>query len=295
MVEYSNPKVPDEVNITRNSSAYDLVLLGLLAIGSLAALVFLVFFLGGFLGRLIPFETERNMVAWVDEGLLEPATEGPSGALQELVDRLTPHMDLPEGMSVVVRYEVNPLVNAFATVGGQITIMSGLIDEMESENELAMVLAHEMAHIKHRDVASALGGSILLGLSYSLIFGDSSAGGLFTNAGGLMQLSFSRDAERAADLAALEAVTALYGHGNGSIALYEILRDAETEIPGGWLNKAEVLRTHPNIENRIEYLEQAARAREINMAGPLTPLPTIYQAELTNERGKPKETKQLPR
>ena len=288
MVEYSNPKVPDEVNISRNSTAHDFVLLGLLAIGSLAAIVFLIFFVGGFLGRLVPFETERNMVAWASPKLLDPATEGPSGALQDLADRLTPHMELPEGMTVVVRHEVNPLVNAFATVGGQITIMSGLIDEIESENELAMVLAHEMAHIKNRDVAGAIGGGILLSLTYSLVFGDGGAGNIFGNAGSLMQLSFSREAERAADREALLAITSLYGHGNGSVQLLEVLKDSETEVPSMWSDSVEVLQTHPHVDNRIEALKALAQEQEISLTGPLTPLPSVFVADSASDRIKSK-------
>lgn len=288
MVEYSNPKVPDQVNISRNSTAYDFVLLGLLAVGSLAAIVFLIFFVGGYVGRLMPFETERKIVAWVSPELLEPATEGPSGALQDLADRLAPHMDLPEGMSVVVRHEVNPLVNAFATVGGQITIMSGLIDEIESENALAMVLAHEMAHIKNRDVAGAIGGGILLSLTYSLVFGDGGAGNLFGNAGSLMQLSFSRDAERAADRDALLAITRLYGHGNGGVQLLEALRDAETELPSLWTDAVEVLQTHPHIDNRIEAVKDLARVEEISLTGPLTPLPSVFTHDRGSNRVKSK-------
>ena len=157
---------------------------------------------------------------------------------------------------------------------------------MESENELAMVIAHEMAHIKNRDVAAGLGGGILLALTYSIIFGDSSAGNLFGNAGSLMQLSFSRDAERQADLDAFNAVTSLYGHANGSVDLLEILHDTGAELPEGWADKVELLQTHPHVENRIDALEAEAKSREVSLTGPLTPLPSVFDREPPEGRAK---------
>ena len=58
--------------------------------------------------------------------------------------------------------------NAFATLGGHIAVTSGLYRRMPSENALALVLAHEIAHVSARDPISALGGSATLALLVAL-------------------------------------------------------------------------------------------------------------------------------
>lgn len=87
-----------------------------------------------------------------------------------------------------------PMVNAITLPGGRILIFNKLIAEAKSPDELAGVLAHEIGHVRHRDTMTALVRQ--LGLSFVL-------GGVNGNVGtalnGVLAMSYSRDAERAAD------------------------------------------------------------------------------------------------
>ena len=56
-------------------------------------------------------------------------------------------------------------INAFACPGGIILITKGMIDETQNEDELAAVLAHEVAHINHRDGVSAIQKARLTGVA----------------------------------------------------------------------------------------------------------------------------------
>jgi beta-barrel assembly-enhancing protease len=56
-------------------------------------------------------------------------------------------------------------INAFACPGGIILITKGMIDEIQNEDELAAVLAHEVAHINHRDGVSAIQKARLTGVA----------------------------------------------------------------------------------------------------------------------------------
>ncbi len=47
-------------------------------------------------------------------------------------------------------------INAFACPGGVVFVTKGLIDTLENEDELAAVLAHEIAHINNRDGISSI-------------------------------------------------------------------------------------------------------------------------------------------
>ncbi|HCI47200.1 MAG TPA: hypothetical protein DFI00_07885 [Rhodospirillaceae bacterium] len=279
MVKYENPHIPDHMNRSQTNPLWDFTLLGLLVIGTIAALVFLAFVIGGFLGRLIPFSGEQWIVRQINPDWLERPTTGKAAELQELADRLTAHMNLPDGMEIVVHYVDDPTVNAFATVGGQVVMFRGLVSRVKSENELAMVMAHEIAHIKHRDVASSMGGAFLASALYSMLFGNEGFdGSLVNSAGGLMQLSFSRSAESAADAEGLLAISKEYGHANGATDLFRTLESAQEELPKGALDDFEFLQTHPNVESRINSVEQQAKGLEIALTGPLTPMSESLQA-----------------
>lgn len=56
-------------------------------------------------------------------------------------------------------------INAFASPGGIILITKGMIDQTQNEDELAAVLAHEVAHINHRDGVSAIQKARLTGVA----------------------------------------------------------------------------------------------------------------------------------
>jgi predicted Zn-dependent protease len=89
-------------------------------------------------------------------------------------------------------------LNAFATPGGYIYVYTGIIKYLDSEDELAGVLGHEMAHADRRHVTDELtkiyGVNFLLGM----IFGnDSNAVAGITEQ--LVSLKFSRSVEAEAD------------------------------------------------------------------------------------------------
>ena len=66
--------------------------------------------------------------------------------LNEMLDKLSKHLERKD-----IQYNVNVIeveeINAFATVGGNIFVTTGLLDFVESNDELAFILGHEMAHV----------------------------------------------------------------------------------------------------------------------------------------------------
>lgn len=86
------------------------------------------------------------------------------------------------------------MVNAVALPGGRILLFNGLLKEAKSPDEVAGVLAHEIGHVRHRDTMTALVRQ--LGLSVVLGGFNGRVGGAVN---GLLAMSYSREAERAAD------------------------------------------------------------------------------------------------
>jgi Zn-dependent protease with chaperone function len=268
---YENPQVPHEVNVSRESVVAEFARLVVGVALAVLAGAALLYFGGGALARLIPYSTEAG---WVDGRVLAPLEVADRSAdaqavlpyLQRLADQLAPAMRLPDGMHPTVHWSDSDVPNAFATLGGQIVVTRGLYARMPSENALAMVVAHEIAHVRGRDPISAVGGSATLVLVLVLIGGDVDR--LVPYLAQAVQLGYSRRAERRADALAIRAVLGKYGHAGGTAAVFEVLQQyagpARSAAPT-------LLSTHPADEERIARLREAARGWDPGQQ-PLRPL-----------------------
>ena len=280
-----NIKVPEGINVSRHRPLADLFVLTAGAIGVFVTLGLVAFLIGAYGGRYMPMSWENTVAEAVFEG---EATEEAAlddeeiaaaardrkieAALQALADRLATNMDLPEDLRITVHYLDEPDINAFATLGGHVFVLRGLIERVEHENALAMVMAHEIAHAANRDVAANMGGALLLQLVLGTVTGMSTetVDGLIWGPNALLLRQFSRDAERAADRDGLAAMAATYGHVAGADAFFRILLEeiGETLPDEG----PEFLNTHPLTAGRIEDLGALAEARGWTLEGEVTPL-----------------------
>lgn len=144
------------------------------------------------LASLVPFEQELKVSALYPESDDEPQTRPElQSYLDDLVKRLQPAMDLPEGMTITLHYQSEDVENAFATIGGNILLYKGLLKALPNENSLAMLIAHEMAHVKFRHPIKAASQSIAVSTGIKLLMGYSNVD-LLGNAGLYTQLHFSR-------------------------------------------------------------------------------------------------------
>ncbi len=265
--QYSNPDIPEGINFSAEHPLKEFAWLGgglLLATG----LLIVVFgWLGHFAGALIPFETERKWAMPIAEHFADDSDPQTLAYLRQLSDRILTAQPLPEGMTIEVHYSDSDAINAFATLGGHVIITHGLLQAMPNENALAMVLAHEIAHIRQRHVIRALGRGVLTSLALSLIGGGSGAdavGGMLGQAGFTAALSYSRANEREADHLALQALHALYGHVGGAEAVFEALQLHGRRAPPEWFS------THPDNHSRIETIRQTAEQYGWPANGPMT-------------------------
>ena len=70
-----------------------------------------------------------------------------------------PIIEAAQPMSYRFRFHVvkNPTLNAFAVPGGHLYLFSGLLLKAQHAGEVAGVIAHELAHVKHRHTAQMVG------------------------------------------------------------------------------------------------------------------------------------------
>jgi Zn-dependent protease with chaperone function len=149
-------------------------------------------------------------------------------------------------------------------------IYEGLWKNIDSENTAAMLLGHEIAHVKHRDPIASAGGGLVAGAVLTALIGNSGfLSDLLGIGGQLTVLQFSRNQERRADRAAAQAVVKLYGHLNGAGDLFAKLRAAR----GPFREPPKFLSSHPHLADRIETIKRNAVAEGWPLQGAKTPLP----------------------
>lgn len=212
--------------------------------------------------------------------------------IQELASRAS--LPMPK---VYIIPENQP--NAFATgrnpEHAAVAATSGILQAL-SARELRGVMAHELAHVKHRDIlistiSATMAGAISALANFLLLFGGRDSNGnsnpmagiamavLAPIAAGLIQMAISRTREYAADRGGAEI-------SQDPLALASALQKIENYVKGMPMQAAEMhpetgqmmimnplacnkrdslFSTHPSTANRIEKLQQIAREQSSSL------------------------------
>jgi Zn-dependent protease with chaperone function len=263
------PKQPREgINV---SDTHPLVEAGTLVVGLTAifvAIVVVLIFLVEIALYFVPVEKEAQFFRnWLPEDLVTVAPDDDRlYETQLLLDRLAFHWaDAPFEFRVEI--DDTDDVNAMALPGGLIIVTRGLLDKVESQNELAFVLGHELGHYRNRDHLRALGRGIVLSLAYAVVAGsDISRIGI--NVSDIAVRSFSRRQENSADEFGLALVYTQYGHVNQAWRLFERWDDED----GDAFDVLTYLSTHPQPDDRVDNLEALADREGWPLTGPVTEL-----------------------
>lgn len=191
-----------------------------------------------------------------------------TGAFSALLARLGPGLGtLPLEPEVVVID--SPVVNAAALPGGIVCVYTGLVRTLETPEEMAAVLAHELAHVESRDAVTQLAREIGMAAIASAV-----SGGGGTAAQSLLRaaidLRYSRTAEDRADLRCLELLEEA-GIDAGAFAdALERIAEVGKRTPDllRWLD------SHSDIDARIAL----ARSRSMSATGSRRPLDVDWRA-----------------
>jgi Zn-dependent protease with chaperone function len=283
LAEFSNPRLPQEVNNSDERPLRSLLAMGAAALGALGAAAAALIFAGAELARFVPYEAEARLIA-PHAARFAPSGHPAEVYLQRLAARLARGMALPEGMTLRVHYVNEPGVNAFATLGGHIAVYRGLLERVPDENVLAMVLAHEIGHAALRHPIRSLGRGVALGAAITLVSagaGGSLAESVLGNSGMLTMLTFSRAQEEDADAVGIEVLVRAYGHAGGALETFRILQAAAAER--GRAEPPKFLSTHPLSPERIARLDGVIRSRGWAADGERTPVPAPVSAAVRKD------------
>lgn len=278
-------EIIEEVNVTPVHPLVNLsYLLGTVALVGVVVYAGLGLIAGQLVKRIGP-ETEEKIGAGLVGSLLDrpdvervDADDSRLDYLQDLTTSLQDNLSQTEIAAVdypPVKISIldTPEENAMVTAGSYLIVTEGLLDNVESENELAFVLAHELGHLHNRDPLDALGRSlVLLTLSGLLGIGQGPASTVVPNVLNLAEQGHSRTQESAADEYAIALMMVRYPHGGHSLDFFRRVDEEEFDL-GIFGSVAEWEQTHPLTGDRIERLETIAQANNWPLAGSPTPLP----------------------
>lgn len=149
--------------------------------------------------------------------------------------------------------EDDGVLNAFCTPGGYIYFYTGLMKYLDTEDALAGVMGHEIAHAAERHVTESLTDQFGTDLLLEAAFGNNLEI-VQEIAGGLSGLAFSRAHESDADEHSVIYLAETRYQCNGVALFFEkLINEGDASSP------PEFLSTHPNPDNRVEAINAKAQ------------------------------------
>jgi predicted Zn-dependent protease len=189
---------------------------------------------------------------------LAPPSHPQAQRLQAIADRLIPYTYEWNSRARDWKWEVSLIgskeLNAFCMPGGKIAFYYGILQLLQlSDDEVAMIMGHEMAHALREHARERMGkqlatrGAIELG---SALLGLGGVGRTVADMGGqLLTLKFSRDDESEADLVGMELAARAGYNPRSGVTLWQKMMEASKGAPPQFLS------THPASATRIKDIE----------------------------------------
>ena len=145
-------------------------------------------------------------------------------------------------------------LNAFCMPGGKIAFYTGILEQLKlTDDEVAMIMGHEVAHALREHARERIGKQTGVRLGANVISGLLGLGGLgdsLLNMGGqLLTLTFSRQDESEADLIGMELAARAGYNPQAGVTLGQKMAAASKGAPPQFLS------THPSSSTRIQDIQ----------------------------------------
>lgn len=222
--------------------------------------------------KLVPAaDVEKSAVQQYQQMLQQAASKnalGPDGhpqvvRLREIANKIIPHSYDWNPRARQWKWEINLIgsnqINAFCMPGGKIAFFTGILTQLSlTDDEVAMVMGHEIAHALREHARERMGKSAATqGLSR---LGGAVVSGLFgidprltdmvaREGANLLTLKFSREDETEADLVGMELGARAGYDPRAGVTLWQKMSAANKNAPPQWLS------THPSGTTRIQEME----------------------------------------
>ena len=202
----------------------------------------------------IPVEQEIKLAdkLWQVQGGPLPKIEGTAAnlAVEQIGARLVAAAPTPYRYRFFVGKDDS--VNAFAMPAGYIVVNAGLIKQAKSAEELAGVLAHEIAHVEQRHAVRGIVQSLGFTALWLTLTGDIGTSVAGVGVRQLAGLHFSREQETAADDGGFARLRAAGISPHGMVSFFSTLQQKGDAIP----ESMTLLSSHPSSAERSERLQK---------------------------------------
>lgn len=257
------------------SNSQILMIAGIFLVGGM--IIFLLFnLLVNILISLTPPSVEQKLGAVIAPVYERQAVDSPQQkTLNQLLDRL--EANLPPQQRKDNKYQVlyipEDTVNAIAIPGNKIIIYQGLLKEIGSENELMMVLGHELGHFAHRDHLRGLGNVLVLRMTISYLLGDASIfkSIIATSVKAISEAQYSQKQEKQADIFGLMLLDKTYNQVAGATDFFANLSTKQK-------SNLDFLSSHPAPVKRVKEIKKIIKQNKY-ILGSLTPLPETLKID----------------
>lgn len=177
--------------------------------------------------------------------------------LRAIGARIIPHATRFNPRAKDWKWEINLIgsnqINAFCMPGGKIAFYTGILTQLKlTDDEVAMVMGHEIAHALREHAREQAGKNVLtkLGAVGLSIATNGKYDGLVSSSANLLSLSYSRSDETDADLVGLDIAARAGYDPRAGITLWKKMSAANKNAPPQWLS------THPSGPSRIREMER---------------------------------------
>ncbi|MFO1450849.1 MAG: M48 family metallopeptidase [Opitutaceae bacterium] len=193
--------------------------------------------------------------------------------------------DMPNADWEFVVFDEPKQINAFAMAGGKVGVFSGLFKIANTDDELAAVIAHEIAHVTARHVherlsqemlaeaGNVVGAVGLMGVGAGSLT-TSTIMGLYGSSASMQMLAYDRAKEKEADYIGIMYAARAGYNPEAALTVMERL-EAET---AGTPSPPVFASTHPPTSERITEIQAALpKALELYQKSALKPAPTVLK------------------
>jgi len=183
-------------------------------------------------------------------------TDKPSGEVAEQLKKIEAWKDTYfeeqgfSGKGFSIEFKDISDINAFICPSKQIVFTKGTLEEIQDDEALFFVLAHEIGHYKNKDTFRSIVKAVMVSLFLGFIEDEHAGEGAY----GLLALSYSRSQEFDADCFAALKTQQVYGSTDGGKRFFEYVAQKQSSPQWSYYFK-----THPAFTKRIANLKKCVK------------------------------------
>ncbi|RFS21918.1 hypothetical protein DVR12_14805 [Chitinophaga silvatica] len=235
--------------VIRNGNKAAISLAALL-LGIFLIIYFLVLpFLGDVIAKQLPKSFDRELGDLARSTIHEKIDTTGS----DLLTRFAKQINWNSKDTFTFEVAKSSVINAYALPGGHIVVYEELLKKINTKEELAALLSHEVSHVEYRHSVRKLCKDMSTSIIVSAFFSNigSVTSTLSSQANTLSSLTYSREYEKEADIEGLAILRKNKIDQQGMVKLLDILSsiDQKIKIPT-------FLSTHPLTKDRINYVKE---------------------------------------